>query len=58
MPVCIQVVGYVHEDEKLLGVMKMLEKEIKYKTETNPKIDLNYLAKPVPDPIHGYTLHL
>ena len=58
MPVCVQVVGYNFEDEKVLGVMKMLEKEIKYDLEKNPKIDLNFPGKPVPDPIHGYTKHL
>lgn len=58
MPVCVQVVGFNYEDEKVLGIMKMLEKQIKYKLETNPKIDMDFADKPQPDPIHGYTKHL
>jgi Asp-tRNA(Asn)/Glu-tRNA(Gln) amidotransferase A subunit family amidase len=28
LPVCLQVVGHSHEDEKVLGIMKMLEQSI------------------------------
>lgn len=58
MPVCVQVVAYSYEDEKALGVMKMLEKEIGYEMDLNPTIDLNFPGKPVPHPVHGYTKHL
>ena len=56
MPVCIQVVGYAYEDEKVLGVMKMLEKEIKYELDTDLNIDLSP-AKKQYDPAWGYTLN-
>ena len=55
MPVCVQVVGFNFEDEKALGVMKMLEKEIKYAKETNPKIDMKFPGKPIPHHYLGYT---
>lgn len=35
MPVCVQMVGYNFEDEKLLGIMKMIEREIKFEMEPN-----------------------
>lgn len=33
MPVCIQVVGYAFQDEKVLGLMKKLEEKIAFKSE-------------------------
>ena len=33
MPVSIQVIGYSFEDEKVLGIMKQLEKKIGYRNE-------------------------
>ena len=31
MPICVQVVGYLWEDEKCLAIMKDIENEVKFK---------------------------
>jgi len=54
MPICLQVTGYAFEDENALAVMKVLEKEMKYKMDMNPKIDLDYGEK-IFDKRYGYT---
>jgi len=41
MPICLQIVGYAFEDEKVLGIMKKLEKQIKYEIEMPPIITYN-----------------
>lgn len=56
MPINLQIVGYLHNDEHVLGIMKMLEKEIGYKMDCDPKIDMSIDKKKL-DPVHGYTLN-
>ena len=56
MPINLQVVGFLHRDEHVLGIMKMLEQEIGYKIDCDPKIDLTYGEKLL-HPVHGYTLN-
>jgi Asp-tRNA(Asn)/Glu-tRNA(Gln) amidotransferase A subunit family amidase len=36
MPICLQVVGYAYEDEKVLGIMKVLKDKIGYKMAMPP----------------------
>jgi len=33
MPIAIQVVGYAHEDEAVLGLMKVIDDKIGFKKE-------------------------
>tara|TARA_B110000285_G_scaffold125839_1_gene141900 strand:- start:119 stop:433 length:315 start_codon:yes stop_codon:yes gene_type:complete len=33
MPICLQVISHVFDDEKALGIMKVLESQIKYKLD-------------------------
>ena len=56
MPINLQVVGYMNRDEQVLGIMKMLEKELGYKIDGNPKIDMEF-GKDKLHPKHGYTLN-
>jgi len=39
MPICLQVVGYAYEDEKVLGIMKLLQEKIGYDLAMPPKIE-------------------
>lgn len=54
MPISVQVVGYVQKDEQVLGIMKMIEKEIGYKMNMDPKIDLTASDSKF-DRVHGFT---
>lgn len=56
MPINLQVVGYMHRDEQVLGIMKMLEKELGYKIDGNPNIDQDF-DKDKFHPKYGYTLN-
>lgn len=42
LPVHVQVVGYVNEDEKVLGIMKLLEDDIGYKMDFDIEVDMDY----------------
>jgi methyl coenzyme M reductase gamma subunit len=33
MPICLQVISHVFDDEKALGIMKVLESQINYKLD-------------------------
>ena len=46
MPIGLQVIGYAFEDEKVLGIMKMIEKELKFKVEVP-----SHLVDPLEDSI-------
>ena len=54
MPINLQVVGFLHRDEHVLGIMKVLEKEIGYQLDCNPQIDMT-LGQKLLDPELGYT---
>jgi len=40
MPICVQVTGFSYQDEDVLGIMKVFEKEIDYKMHMNPRINM------------------
>jgi len=56
MPISIMVAGYCFQDEEVLGIMKVLEKEITYKQDMNPDIDIDF-GKELFDEKTGYTKH-
>jgi len=56
MPISLNIIGYNFHDEDVLGLMKVLETEIGYKPNRNPKIDLEF-GKHLWNDKTGYTHH-
>lgn len=43
MPISLQIIGYAHEDEQILGIMRKLEKSLKYGLEP-PVIQKSFIS--------------
>jgi hypothetical protein len=56
MPISLNIIGYNFQDEDVLGLMKVLEREVGYTPNRNPKIDLDF-KKELWDEKTGYTHH-
>jgi len=46
MPIGLQVIGYACEDEKVLGIMHMIESELRFKVEVP-----THLVEPLEDAV-------
>jgi len=46
MPIGLQVIGYACEDEKVLGIMQMIESELRFKVEVP-----THLVEPLDDEV-------